>query len=99
LDSGESGEMLFDWRGGEIGDFTLNCEILTPTQLVSNDSFGGGVTSSDVVSWTEEPDEDSLPMVSILVAIVVAVLIIGMWLVRRSSQNEDEEEDYIQEIQ
>ena len=94
LGAGESGEILFDWRGGETGDFTLNCEALTPTQLVSDDSFGGGSMASETISWTERVDEESLPMVSILVAIFVSVLLVGMWLVRSRSEV-DEEEDYI----
>ena len=98
LGAGESGEILFDWRGGETGDFTLNCEALTPTQLVSDDSFGGGSMASDTISWTERVDEESLPMVSILVAIFVSVLLVGMWLVRSRSEV-DEEEAYIREIQ
>ena len=92
LNAGQTGEMLFDWRGGETGDYSLNCEILTPTQLVSDDSFGGGTLSSGTVSWVESVDEAGLPMVSILVALAVTVLIIGMWLVRKSSE-EDYSED------
>ena len=86
LNAGQTGEMLFDWRGGETGDYSLDCEILTPTQLVSDDSFGGGTFSSGTVSWVESVDEDGLPMVSILVALAVTVLIIGMWFVRKSSE-------------
>lgn len=89
LNAGQTGEILFDWRGGETGDYSLDCEILTPTQLVSDDSFGGGTFSSGTVSWVESVEEDGLPMVSILVALAVTVLIIGIWLVRKSS-----EEDY-----
>ncbi|DAC09247.1 MAG TPA: hypothetical protein D7H80_02230 [Candidatus Poseidoniales archaeon] len=89
LNAGQTGEMLFDWRGGATGDYSLDCEILTPTQLVSDDSFGGGTFSSGTVSWVESVEEDGLPMVSILVALAVTVLIIGIWLVRKSS-----EEDY-----
>ena len=89
LNAGQTGEILFDWRGGETGDYSLDCEILTPTQLVSDDSFGGGTFSSGTVSWVESVEEDGLPMVSILVALAVTVLIIGIWLDRKSS-----EEDY-----
>ena len=92
LNAGQTGEMLFDWRGGETGDYSLDCEILTPTQLVSDDSFGGGTFSSGTVSWVESVEEDGLPMVSILVALAVTVLIIGIWLVRKSSE-EDHSDD------
>ena len=98
LGAGESGEIDFDWRGGETGDFTLSCRVLTPTQLVSDDSFGGGSITSDTISWTESVDDEGLPMVSILVAIFVSVLLVGTWLVRSRSQAEEEEEDYVREI-
>ncbi len=88
LNAGQTGEILFDWRGGETGDYSLDCEILTPTQLVSDDSFGGGTFSSGTVSWVESVEEDGLPMVSILVALAVTVLIIGIWLVRKSSKED-----------
>ena len=92
LDAGQTDEIFFDWRGGETGDYSLDCEILTPTQLVSDDSFGGGTFSSGTVSWVESVEDAGLPMVSILVALAVSVIIIGVWLVRKSSEegyNED----------
>ena len=92
LDAGQTDEIFFDWRGGETGDYSLDCEILTPTQLVSDDSFGGGTFSSGTVSWVESVEDAGLPMVSILVALAVSVIIIGVWLVRKRSEegfNED----------
>ena len=92
LDAGQTDEIFFDWRGGETGDYSLDCEILTPTQLVSDDSFGGGTFSSGTVSWVESVEDAGLPMLSILVALAVSVIIIGVWLVRKSSEegyNED----------
>ena len=80
--------MLFEWRGSETGDYSLDCEILTPTQLVSDDSFGGGTFSSGTVSWIEVDEEVGLPMVSILVAIAVTIVLIGLWLIRKSSGEE-----------
>ena len=38
-------ELYFDWRNTEPGEFSLICEILTPTQLVdyeNSNAFGGG---------------------------------------------------------
>ena len=73
----------------------MECEVLTPTQLVVDDSFGGGKMTTESVSWIEGVDEEGLPMVSILVAIVVAAVITGFWLVRRSSLDfEDHESEY-----
>ena len=84
--AGEEVTIQFSWMNSDVDNASLTCEILTPTQLVSDDSFGGGTFSSGTVSWVESVDEDGLPMVSILVALAVTVLIIGMWLVRKSSE-------------
>jgi hypothetical protein len=88
LNAGQTDELLFDWRGGETGDYSLDCEVLTPTQLVSDDSFGGGTFSSETVSWSEVDEDGSLPMASILVAIAVTIVLIGLWLIRKSSGEE-----------
>ncbi len=95
LSGGDTDEITFGWRGGDTGDLSLECEVLTPTQLVVDDSFGGGKMTTESVSWIEGADEEGLPMISILVAIVVAAVITGFWLVRRSSLDpEDHESEY-----
>ena len=43
-------------------------------------------------------DEEGLPMISILVALFVSVLLVGIWLVRSSTQVEEEEDDYVREV-
>ncbi len=95
IDAGESVEVSFGWRNSEVGDATLSCRVLTPSQLVEEDAFGGGSISTGLATWTEPAEDDSLPILPLLAAIVVGVGIAGMTMLRRASDAivETEEED------
>jgi len=85
IDAGESMEIQFGWRSSVTGQASLTCRILTPLQLVDEDSFGGGSTTTGVMTWTEPAEEDSLPVLPLLAAIVVAVGIAVTTMLRRAS--------------
>ena len=85
IDAGESMEVSFGWRGSEAGDATLSCRVLTPSQLVEDDAFGGGSMSTGLATWTEPAEDDSLPILPLLAAIVVGVGIAGATMLRRAS--------------
>ncbi len=96
IDAGESVEVSFGWRSSDVGDATLSCRILTPSQLVEDNAFGGGSMSTGLATWTEPTDDDSLPIVPLLTAIVVGIGIAGMTMLRRGASDaivETEEED------
>ena len=95
IDAGESMEVSFGWRSSEVGDATLSCRVLTPSQLVEDDAFGGGSMSTGLATWTEPTEDDSLPIMPLLAAIVVGVGIAGMTMLRRASDAivETKEED------
>ena len=96
IDAGESVEVSFGWRSSDVGDATLSCRILTPSQLVEDSAFGGGSMSTGLATWTEPADDDSLPIVPLLTAIVVGIGIAGMTMLRRGASDaivETEEED------
>ena len=95
IDAGESVEVSFGWRNSEVGDATLSCRVLTPSQLVEEDAFGGGSMSTGLATWTEPVEDDSLPILPLLAAIVVGMVIAGMTMLRRASDAivETEEED------
>ncbi len=97
--AGESMELQFGWRGGEVGTFSLDCGILTPTQLVDDDAFGGGSMTTGSVIWNEPVDDEGLPMASILVAIAVGIGIALVWVYRRAASGEEEyfEDDELDE--
>ena len=96
IDAGESVEVSFGWRSSDVGDATLSCRILTASQLVEDSAFGGGSMSTGLATWTEPIDDDSLPIVPLLTAIVVGIGIAGMTMLRRGASDaivETEEED------
>ena len=66
-----------------------NLTAAAPQTLQIAKYAGAGLYEQITGAWVESVEEDGLPMVSILVALAVTVLIIGIWLVRKSS-----EEDY-----
>ncbi|HIG38558.1 MAG TPA: hypothetical protein EYQ15_04565 [Candidatus Poseidoniales archaeon] len=95
IDAGESVEISFGWRSSEVGDATLSCRILTPSQLVEDSAFGGGSMSTGLATWTEPADDDSLPILPLLTAIIVGIGIAGMTVLRRGASDaivETEEE-------
>ena len=102
IDAGESVEVSFGWRSSDVGDATLSCRILTPSQLVEDSAFGGGSMSTGLATWTEPADDDSLPIVPLLTAIVVGIGIAGMTMLRRGAsdaivETEEESSSYSQD--
>ena len=95
IDAGESVEVQFGWRSSVAGQASLTCRILTPLQLVDEDSFGGGSTATGVMTWTEPVEEDSLPVLPLLAAIIVAVGIAVTTMLRRASDAIVETEEEI----
>jgi len=95
IDAGESVEVQFGWRSSVAGQASLTCRILTPLQLVDEDSFGGGSTTTGVMTWTEPVEEDSLPVLPLLAAIIVAVGIALTTMLRRASDAIVETEEEI----
>ncbi len=87
IDAGESVEASFGWRSSDVGEATLSCRILTPTQLVDDGAFGGGSMTTGLATWTEPVEDDSLPIISLLAAIVVGAVIVGMAMFRRGESD------------
>ena len=85
IDPGESVEVSFGWRHTQTGEASLTCRILTPTQLVEDGAFGGGSMTTYTATWTEPVEDDSLPVLPLLAAIIVAMAIAGATMLRRAS--------------
>ena len=96
---GESMDLQFGWRGGEVGTFSLDCEILTPTQLVDDSAFGGGTMMTESVIWNEPVEEEGLDILPILVALTIGIGIAAVWAYRRAKDSVDEsfEDDELDE--
>ena len=71
---------------------SLTCEILTPTQLVEEDAFGGGIASTGQITWFDPPDEEG-SIIPIVVAIFIAIATMAAFLFRMTKSSEDEEEE------
>ena len=74
-----------------MGTFSIDCEILTPTQLVDDGSFGGGSMTAGPVVWVEPTEDEGLPMTPILVALAVGVGIVSFWAYRKASSIEEDQ--------
>ncbi len=79
----------FSWRTTAVGDDFLSCRILTPTQLVDDSSFGGGVMTSGLVTWSDaSEDEGSGLVVPIMIALLIGTGIAGYAFVANSREDE-----------
>ena len=98
IEPGESVQVSFGWRHSQAGDASLTCRILTPTQLIEDDEFGGGSMTTATASWAEPEEDGSLPVLPLLAAIVVAMAIAGVTMLRRASdaivEDDEEESEY-----
>ncbi len=80
-----SSEIDFRWRVADKGNYALSCEILTPTQLVEETAFGGGESSSSVISWSEEEvgGGEMQFLFPVLIAIIFGMGFFGYFVSRR----------------
>ena len=86
VEAGGIGEIIFDWRNSKAGNEELKCVILTPTQIVEEDSFGGGNMTSETINWKINEDEvGSSYVIPILIVISSGIIIIGYVLVNRAA--------------
>ena len=104
IESGVELEINFGWRNNNPGEFSLTCEILTPTQLVNYEnstSFGGGEFSTSTINW-ENPEDESFNMLPILIALIIIIISGGVYIVHHLSNDAEETaeilKDYKKEI-
>tara|TARA_Y100000588_G_scaffold116726_1_gene127797 strand:- start:21188 stop:22570 length:1383 start_codon:yes stop_codon:yes gene_type:complete len=69
---GGQATISFSWRSSNIGEEALSCRILTPTQLVDEMAFGGGMMTSGTLAWQEGSSDNDAE--STLIPAVVALL-------------------------
>ncbi len=90
---GAGGEEIihFTWRNSVIGEDSLTCRALTPTQLVDDLAYGGGEMSSGAITWGEAEEEEDLPhTLPIMLALVVGIAIAGYVAVNRMNEVDEE---------
>jgi len=95
IDAGESLEISFGWRNANQGNASLTCRILTPTQLVEDDAFGGGLRTTGVITWIQPIEEESMSIIPILIAIALTMIGAGYYYFNNFVKQKDDEEDFI----
>jgi hypothetical protein len=99
IDSGEEIELNFGWRNNDQGEFSLTCEILTPTQLVdyeNSTAFGGGEFSTSTINW-EDSKDDSFNMVPIFIVIIIIIISGGVYFVHHLSNDAEETAEILED--
>ncbi|MCP2506872.1 MAG: hypothetical protein NLN64_01065 [Candidatus Thalassarchaeaceae archaeon] len=85
----ETGEILFNWQSIKSGNEQLNCKILTPTQLVNEDSFGGGSMTSSIINWESIVNEGGLSYIMpIIIALIFGIFFSG-YIIVNNIKNKD----------
>ena len=93
IEAGEEVTIQFSWMNSDVDNASLTCEILTPTQLVEEDAFGGGIANSDQITWIDSPDDESGSIIPVLIAFVIATLAMAAFFFKMSKSSEEDEEE------
>ena len=90
---GEQVTISFSWRVSVLGEDSLSCRILTPTQLVDEFAFGGGQMSSQSVNWVAAEDAGGNSSLPALIALAIAASVGGFFLFSIYNEREDDLEE------
>ena len=74
VEAGEEVTIQFSWMNSDVDNASLTCEILTPTQLVEEDAFGGRTASSDQNTLIDTADDESGSIIPVLISFVIGSL-------------------------
>jgi len=95
LSAGEQGAIIFKWRNSEIGNESLQCRVLTPTQLIEDDAFGGGEFSSSMIVWEESGEDSGLSFIMpAVMAMIIGIVIIGRQLVNQAREESEDTKEF-----
>ena len=93
VEAGEEVIIQFTWMNSDVDNASLTCEILTPTQLVDENAFGGGAASSEQITWVDAEDDEEGSILPVAVAFVIAILGMGAFFFKMTKSSEDDEEE------
>ena len=96
IDPGAEVTIQFPWRNAIEGQFSLECRILTPTQLVDENAFGGGTITSDEVTWYDPGDDDGGSIIPIIIVLLLSCVMMGFFVLRMIAKPLEDDEDDIQ---
>ena len=93
VEAGEEVIIQFTWMNSDVDNASLTCEILTPTQLVDENAFGGGAASSEQITWVDAEDDEEGSILPVAVAFVIGILGMGAFFFKMTKSSEDNEEE------
>ena len=73
-----------NWTPAGEGEMALTCKILTPSQLVNENFWGGGSITTPLIDFLHSEEDDAGSVVPALVAMAGVGILIGAYLMRRS---------------
>jgi len=93
VEAGEEVIIQFTWMNSDVDNASLTCEILTPTQLVDENAFGGGAASSEQITWVDAEDDEEGSILPVGVAFVIGILGMGAFFFKMTKSSEGDEEE------
>jgi len=93
VEAGEEVIIQFTWMNSDVDNASLTCEILTPTQLVDENAFGGGAASSEQITWVDAEDDEEGSILPVAVAFVIGILGMGAFFFKMTKSSEGDEEE------
>ena len=84
VEAGDTAMFPINWTPAGEGEMALACTILTPSQLVNEDHWGGGSMTTPLIDFQYTEENDAGSVVPALVAMAGVGILIGVYLIRRS---------------
>ena len=82
--SGDTAMFPINWTPAGEGEMAMTCTILTPSQLVNEDHWGGGSITTPLIDFQYTVENDAGSVVPALIAMAGVGILIGVFLIRRS---------------
>lgn len=84
VESDDTAIFPINWTPAGEGEMALTCKILTPSQLVNENFWGGGSITTPLIDFLNSEEDDVGSVVPALVAMAGVGILIGAYLMRRS---------------
>ena len=84
VEAGDTSMFPINWTPAGEGEMALACTILTPSQLVNEDHWGGGSITTPLIDFQYTEENGAGSVVPALVAMAGVGILIGVFLIKRS---------------
>ncbi len=84
VESGDTAMFPINWTPAGEGEMAMTCTILTPSQLVDEDHWGGGSITTPLIDFQYTVENGAGSVVPALIAMAGVGILIGIFLIRRS---------------